>query len=40
VSKEDAIKMCDVDNEYCSQWDEENKIKSFFTKKEDYLKDE
>jgi hypothetical protein len=40
LSKEDAIKMCDVDNDYCKEWDEEVKIKNFFTKKEDYLKDE
>jgi hypothetical protein len=31
VSKEEALELCDVDNEYGSSWDEETKIKNFFT---------
>ena len=31
VSKEDALALCDKDNEYGSSWDEETKIKNFFT---------
>ena len=31
VSKEEALSMCDVDNDYSSTWDEETKIKNFFT---------
>jgi hypothetical protein len=31
VSKEEALKLCDERNEYGSEWDEETKIKNFFT---------
>lgn len=31
VSKEEAIKLCDKDNEYGSGWNDEVKIKNFFT---------
>jgi len=31
VSKEEALSMCDKDNDYGSSWDEETKIKNFFT---------
>jgi hypothetical protein len=31
VSKEEALALCDVDNDYGSSWDEELKIKNFFT---------
>ena len=31
VSKEEALKLCDERNEYGSKWDEETKIKNFFT---------
>jgi hypothetical protein len=39
ISQEDALKLCDQDNDYTSDWNEEQKIKSFFTKngeKRDY----
>jgi hypothetical protein len=39
ISHEDALKLCDQDNDYTSGWTEEHKIKSFFTKdgeKRDY----
>jgi hypothetical protein len=31
VSKKEALAMCDKDNDYCSSWDEELKVKNFFT---------
>jgi hypothetical protein len=31
VTKEEALALCDVDNDYGSSWDEETKIKNFFT---------
>jgi len=36
ISKEDAIKLCDVDNNYCSSWTEEQKVNVFFTLRKDY----
>ena len=35
ISQEDALKLCDVDNDYCSDWNEEQKINAFFTKEGD-----
>jgi hypothetical protein len=31
VTKEEALVMCDKDNDYCSSWNEELKVKNFFT---------
>lgn len=31
VTKEEALKLCDERNDYTSSWDEETKMKSFFT---------
>ena len=31
VTKEEALALCDVDNDYGSSWDEKTKIKNFFT---------
>ena len=31
VTKEEALTMCDKDNDYGSSWDEETKMKNFFT---------
>jgi len=31
VSKEEALKMCDIDNDYTKSWDEATKMKNFFT---------
>lgn len=31
VSKDEALSLCDKDNDYGSSWDEETKIKNFFT---------
>jgi hypothetical protein len=38
VTVEEALALSDVDNDYCKNWSDETKIKSFFTKEED-LKD-
>jgi len=32
ISHDDALKLCDEDNDYTKDWTEEHKIKSFFTK--------
>lgn len=32
VSEEEAIRICDEDNDYCKTWSEEKKIEVFFTK--------
>ena len=32
ISHDDALKLCDEDNDYTKEWTEEQKIKSFFTK--------
>jgi len=32
VSMDEAIKICDVDNDYCSKWNNEQKMNAFFTK--------
>ena len=31
VSREEALELCDQDNEYVSKWDDELKTKNFFT---------
>ena len=31
LTKEEALKLCDEKNEYSAQWDEETKIRNFFT---------
>lgn len=35
VTEEEALKICDVDNDYCSSWSDEQKVKTFFTKEGD-----
>jgi hypothetical protein len=32
VSTAEALKLCDEDNSYCSEWEDEHKIDAFFTK--------
>lgn len=32
VTEEQALAICDVDNDYTKQWSQEQKIKVFFTK--------
>ena len=31
ITKEEALLLCDTDNKYCSNWNEETKMKNFFT---------
>jgi len=31
MSKEEALALCEVDNDYCSTWTEEQKVNAFFT---------
>lgn len=38
VSKEEALKICDQDNDYAKNWTEEVKIKNFFTGLQDETK--
>lgn len=40
VSKKEALKLCDIDNEYTKSWDKDQKINAFFTKKEEHIKDD
>ncbi len=39
VTKKEALAMCDVDNDYCKSWSKEQKLKNFFTTKEEHIKD-
>lgn len=32
MTKEEALALCDKDNNYCSDWTEEQKINAFFTR--------
>ena len=32
ISHDDALKLCDEDNDYTNDWTEEQKVRSFFTK--------
>ena len=39
ISEEDALKLCDTENDYAKPWNNEHKMKAFFTKegeKRDY----
>lgn len=35
VSQEEALAVCDVDNDYCREWPPEKKIEAFFTLEKD-----
>lgn len=35
LTEEEALVLCDIDNDYNKSWDTEQKIKSFFTKEGD-----
>lgn len=32
VSLEEALELCDTDNDYCKKWNDEQKMNAFFTK--------
>ena len=34
VSKDDVLKLCDIDNQYCKSWDTEKKFEVFVTQLE------
>lgn len=38
VSKKEALALCDVDNAYCESWSKDKKIETFFTRKEEHIK--
>lgn len=33
ISKREALQLCDIDNDYAVEWDEEQKINAFFSRK-------
>ena len=39
VTKEEALAMCDKDNDYARVWNDELKIKTFFTTMEEHIRD-
>ena len=39
VTKEDALAMCDKDNDYAKKWNDELKIKTFFTSMTEHIAD-
>ena len=39
VTKEEALALCDKDNNYCSSWTEEQKLKSFFTTMAEHIQE-
>ena len=39
VTKEDALAMCDKDNDYAKKWNDELKIKTFFTVMTEHIAD-
>lgn len=36
LTREEVIKLCDIDNDYCKSWTEEQKINTFVTQRKDY----
>lgn len=38
VSKDEALQICNKDNDYATAWSDDKKIDVFFTKKEEYKK--
>ena len=39
VTKEDALAMCDKDNDYAKKWNDELKIKTFFTSMAEHIRE-
>lgn len=39
VTREDALAMCDKENDYAKKWNDELKIKTFFTSMTDHIRD-
>ena len=40
VTKEEALKLCDEDNDYCKNWSDEKKVEAFFTTKEEHIEED
>ena len=36
LTREEVLELCDVDNNYCKAWTEEQKINTFVTQRKDY----
>ena len=36
VTKDEAIQLSDIDNHYCSSWEEDQKVNAFITLRKDY----
>jgi hypothetical protein len=39
VTKEDALAMCDKDNDYAKKWNDELKIQNFFTTMTEHIRE-
>jgi hypothetical protein len=39
VTEKEALALCDEDNEYTQMWNDEHKIKTFFTKMDEHISD-
>ena len=39
ISKEDALALCDKDNDYAKNWSDEIKMNTFFTKIEEHIRE-
>jgi hypothetical protein len=39
VTMEEALKICDEDNDYCKVWSDESKVEAFFTTLEEHIQD-
>ena len=39
VTMEEALKLCDEDNDYCKTWNDEKKVEAFFTKVDEHIRD-
>ncbi len=39
VTMEEALRLCDEDNDYCKTWSDEKKVEVFFTKVDEHIRD-
>jgi hypothetical protein len=39
VSKEEALRLCDKDNDYAQAWNDEHKVATFFTSMAEHIRD-
>jgi hypothetical protein len=40
VTKEEALQLCDEDNDYAKVWADEKKVEAFFTTKEEHIQED